>query len=117
MEKFKIHYGSYIVVTSDATVKKGQILVKWDPHRTPILAEKAGIVRFVDVKIGETVRPEQQAATPGKKSTGKSEALVVIEHKGEMHPRIVIEDNDGKILDFHYLPAKARIEVTERPAD
>jgi DNA-directed RNA polymerase subunit beta' len=37
----------------------------------------------------------------------------VIEHKGEMHPRIVIEDDEGKILDFHYLPAKARIEVTE----
>ena len=30
-----------------------------------------------------------------------------------MHPRIVIEDKDGKILDFHYLPAKARIEVEE----
>ena len=31
-----------------------------------------------------------------------------------MHPRIVIEDKDGKILDFHYLPAKARIEVLEK---
>jgi len=113
LEKFKIHYGSYIVVKPGATVKKGQILVKWDPHRTPILAEKAGIVRFVDVEIGETVRPEKEAAGAGKKSTGKGEALVVIEHKGEMHPRIVIEDDDGKILDFHYLPAKARIEVAE----
>ena len=113
LEKFKIHYGSYIVVKPGATVKKGQVLVKWDPHRTPILAEKAGVVRFVDVKIGETVRPEKDAAGAGKKSTGKGESLVVIEHKGEMHPRIVIEDDDGKILDFHYLPAKARIEVAE----
>ncbi|HDY65969.1 MAG TPA: DNA-directed RNA polymerase subunit beta', partial [Phycisphaerae bacterium] len=38
---------------------------------------------------------------------------IVIEHKGEMHPRVVIEDKSGKILDFHYLPAKARIEVKE----
>jgi DNA-directed RNA polymerase subunit beta' len=31
-----------------------------------------------------------------------------------MHPRIVIEEKGtGKILDFHYLPAKARIEVKE----
>src|SRR5690606_28915013 len=37
--------------------------------------------------------------------------LVVIEHKGERHPRITIVGDDGKILDFHYLPAKARIEV------
>jgi hypothetical protein len=28
-----------------------------------------------------------------------------------MHPQINIEDSDGNILDFHYLPAKAHIEV------
>jgi len=114
LEKFKVHYGSFIIVKPGDTVKKGQMLVKWDPHRTPILAEKAGIVRFEDIAIGETVRPEQETGGTGKKKASESsEALVVIEHKGEMHPRIVIEDNDGKILDFHYLPAKARIEVTE----
>ena len=113
LEKFKIHYGSYILVKPGETVKKGQVLVRWDPHRTPILAEKAGTIRFEDIKIGETVRPEQETSGVAKKSTTKGEALVVIEHKGEMHPRIVIEGQDGKILDFHYLPAKARIEVTE----
>ncbi len=46
------------------------------------------------------------------RAAGTGEAkLVVIEHKGERHPRITIEGDDGKILDFHYLPAKARIEV------
>jgi len=30
-----------------------------------------------------------------------------------MHPRIIVEGEDAKILDFHYLPAKARIEVKE----
>jgi DNA-directed RNA polymerase subunit beta' len=37
----------------------------------------------------------------------------VVEHKGERHPRITIVGPDGKILDFHYLPAKARIEVSD----
>src|SRR5437588_1930720 len=46
-------------------------------------------------------------------SGGEGAKLVVIEHKGERHPRITIEGNDGKILDFHYLPAKARIEVND----
>ncbi|HEX7010830.1 MAG TPA: DNA-directed RNA polymerase subunit beta', partial [Phycisphaeraceae bacterium] len=107
LEKYKIQYGSYIMVKRGEKVRKGQVLVKWDPHRTPILAEKAGSVRFEDIELGETVRQEQEAA--GKKGG----ALVVIEHKGEKHPRIVIEDEQGKILDFHYLPAKARIEVEE----
>ncbi len=104
LEKFKVQYGAYLHVKTGDKVKKGQTLVNWDPHRTPILAEKAGRIRFEDIVAGETVRTE---------TAGDVSLLVVIEHKGEMHPRIVIEDNEGKILDFHYLPAKARIEVKE----
>ncbi|MBU0718979.1 MAG: DNA-directed RNA polymerase subunit beta', partial [Planctomycetes bacterium] len=33
--------------------------------------------------------------------------------KGEKHPQIVVEDKEGNVLDYHYLPAKARIEVEE----
>ncbi len=115
LEKYKVQYGSFFKVKPGDTVKKGQILVQWDPHRTPILAEKEGKVRFEDIVVGETVRPEADP-TKGKTAAGeeaRTQSLVVIEHKGEMHPRIVIEGADGKILDFHYLPAKARIEVTE----
>ncbi len=121
LEKFKVQYGAYITVKPGQEVRKGQILVKWDPHRVPILGEKSGVVRFEDIVLGETVRPESEAgqAARGRRRTrtsssdGGEQALVVIEHKGEMHPRIVIEDENGKILDFHYLPAKARIEVKE----
>ena len=114
LEKYKIQYGAYLQVKPGQEVKKGQILVKWDPHRVPILAEKAGVVKFEDIVVGETVRPESEGgAAKSKKATGAGESLVVIEHKGERHPRVVIEDGNGKILDFHYLPAKARIEVAE----
>jgi len=108
VEKYKVPYGSHILVKPGEMVKKGQQMVKWDPHRVPILAEKPGLVRFKDIELGETVREEEGSKT----ATGKP-ALVVIEHKGEKHPQIVIEDKDGKILDFHYLPAKARVEVLE----
>jgi DNA-directed RNA polymerase subunit beta' len=37
---------------------------------------------------------------------------MVMEHKGVYHPQVVLEDDDGKILDFYYLPEKAYIEVT-----
>ena len=115
LEKFALQYGSFIRVQPGQKIKRGDLLVNWDPHRTPILAEKEGLIRFEDVIVGETVRPEAegQQAAGKKKSTDGGTALVVIEHKGEMHPRLVIEDADGKILDFHYLPAKARIDVAE----
>jgi DNA-directed RNA polymerase subunit beta' len=105
LEKQKIPYGATILVRPGQQVKKGEQLVVWDPHRTPILAEKGGKVNFVDIELGETVREED--AGQGQK------ALVVIEHRGEMQPRVEIVDADGNILDFHYLPAKARIEVTD----
>jgi len=63
-------------------------------------------VRFKDIEVGETVREEASKA-------GRESELIVIEHTGEKHPQIIIEDDKGTILDFHHLPAKARIEVTE----
>ncbi len=106
LEKYKVPYGAYILFKDGAEVKKGDKLVRWDPHRTPILAEKSGIVRYVDIEIGETVREEDTKSAKGKD-------LVVIEHKGEKHPQIQIVDENDHILDFHFLPAKARIEVTD----
>jgi len=105
LEKYKVPYGANILAGPGEKVKKGDQLVVWDPHRTSILAEKPGVVRFVDVEIGETVRQEDAGQ-------GQS-AMVVIEHKGEKHPQLVVEDAEGKILDVHFLPAKARIEVQD----
>ncbi|MCC6320214.1 MAG: DNA-directed RNA polymerase subunit beta' [Phycisphaerales bacterium] len=105
LEKSKVPYGAYVLVKPGEEVKRGQQLVKWDAHRLAILAEKDGTVQYVDIEVGETVREED--AGQGKK------ALVVVEHKGEKHPQITIVDSTGNILDFHYLPAKARIEVPD----
>ncbi|MBS3734515.1 MAG: DNA-directed RNA polymerase subunit beta', partial [Phycisphaerae bacterium] len=104
LDKFKVPYGARLTVPDGSKVKKGQRLVWWDPHLVPILAEAEGTVRFQDIEEGETVRIESERA---------QQRYVVIEHKGIKHPRIVVEDSSGKILDFHYLPAKARIEVSE----
>jgi len=111
LDKYKIPYGARIDVEEGKKVKPGQRLVWWDAHSIPILAEAGGVVRFQDIEEGETVRIEDEKGKAKAGSTGRR--YVVIEHKGEMHPRIVIEDKSGKILDFHYLPAKARIEVDE----
>ncbi len=120
LAKFKVPYGAVLQVVHGQSVKIGQLLFSWDPHRTPILAEVSGSIRFVDVIEGETAQPEdQKTKTAGKgRSKGEgqirgSEKLVVIEHKGDKHPQIIIEDANGKILDVHYLPAGARIEVVE----
>jgi DNA-directed RNA polymerase subunit beta' len=105
LEKFKVPYGAFIHAKQGDEIKKGQLLVKWDPHRTPILAEKDGKVAYVDIQEKETFRLED--AGQGK------QAKVIIEHKGDLHPAINIVDDAGNILDFHYLPARARLEVED----
>jgi len=103
LDRFKVPYGATVLVKDGKEVKAGTILFIWDPHRTPILAEVAGLIRFVDILEGETIRIEEERVGRGKP--------VIIEHKGDKHPQIIIEDSNGKILDVHYLPAGARIEV------
>ncbi|MEJ2702547.1 MAG: DNA-directed RNA polymerase subunit beta' [Sedimentisphaerales bacterium] len=106
LDRFRVPYGAVVLVEDGQKVKAGLPLFTWDPHRTPILAEIAGLIRFVDIIEGETIGIEEER----KGQAGKS---VVIEHKGDKHPQIIIEDAEGKILDVHYLPAGARIEVVE----
>ena len=99
LDHFKVPYGAIIVVADGQEVKAGAELFRWDPHRTPILAEVAGVIRFVDIIEGETVRIEEERK-------GQINKPVVIEHKGDTHPQVIIEDTSGKILDVHYLPAE-----------
>jgi DNA-directed RNA polymerase beta' subunit len=106
LDKFKVPYGATVLVEDGGKVKASVILFRWDPHRTPILAEVPGLIRFVDIIEGETIGIEEERK-------GQAGRPIVIEHKGDKHPQIIIEDDSGKILDVHYLPAGARIEVVE----
>lgn len=70
------------------------------------MAETGGKVRFEDLVEGETIRGELDPS--GKKR------YVIMEHKGDLHPQVVVEDpTDGKILDFYYMPERAHLEVDE----
>ena len=68
-------------------------------------AEVSGKIRYEDVVEGETMRMEKDA--------GGTTRRLIIDHKGELHPQIVLEDSDGKPLDVYYLPENAHIEVDE----
>ncbi len=105
LERFRIPYGATVRVKDGQQVTARTVICDWDPHLLPILAEAEGTVKFQDIEEGETVRVESEK--------GEQKHLIVIQHKGSLNPRIVIEDSSGKILDFHYLPARARIEVQE----
>jgi len=105
LDKFIVPNGAQLMVEEGQHVDSGNLLCQWDPHMIPILAEVGGRIRYEDIIDGETLRTERDA--------GGSERRSIMEHKGDLHPQIIIEDQSGKILDFCYIPEKAHIEVAE----
>jgi len=106
LERHIIPSGAIFNAADGGEVTKGEIFVKWDPYTVPILTEMTGSVRFEDIVEGVTMNEEMDA------TTGLTER-VIIEHKEEMHPQIVIEGDGGEVLAFYPIPAGAHIVVKE----
>ncbi|MGL5095008.1 MAG: DNA-directed RNA polymerase subunit beta', partial [Planctomycetia bacterium] len=106
LERYAVTNGAQLFFNDGDLAPAKSTLVRWDHHTSPILTEVGGRVRFQDIKIGVTLRIEKDA--------GGSERWQVIEHKGDLHPQIIIEDDHGKILEVYYIPEKAFIEVPNK---
>ena len=104
LERYTVVIGSVISITEGASVKKGQIFVTWDPYNVPILTEKSGIIEFRDIIEGVTMKRELDEAT-------KQVGTVIIEHKEDLHPQIVIVNDDKTVIGSYSIPAGAHVEV------
>jgi DNA-directed RNA polymerase subunit beta' len=105
LESYPLILGTNILDEDGAEVKKGQTVATWDPHNVPIITEKAGKVSFRDMIQGITLGKE-------KDEESGSEGLVVIEHKEDLHPQVVVEDPKTKeILATYSIPAGAHLSV------
>ncbi|NQV04350.1 MAG: DNA-directed RNA polymerase subunit beta', partial [Candidatus Omnitrophica bacterium] len=103
-ERHAIPHGAIIAIKENKPVKKDAIFVKWDPYMSPILTEMAGTIRFEDVKEGITMRQEMDPQT-------KLIDTVIIEHKGEYHPQIVIQNDQKEVAALYPIPSGAHILV------
>ena len=106
LEQHNIVIGSVISVADGGKVKKGDTFIQWDPYSVPILSEKAGKVKFHDIIEGVTMKQELDEQT-------QQETMVVIEHKEDLHPQIIILDDNGEPLANYPIPSGAHIVVAE----
>ncbi len=60
---YKVSYGAKVHAKDGQAVKRGAKLFEWDPYTLPIIAEKAGQARFVDLISGISVREDTDDAT------------------------------------------------------
>jgi len=106
LERYPIPQGSLISFKEDEVIQKGVVFVRWDPYMSPILTEVGGLVKFEDIKEDVTMREEMNP------TTGISER-VIVEHKIDYHPQIIIQDPKGDVLGIYPVPVGAHILVKD----
>ena len=106
LEKYHIPVGASMKVSDGGEVSSGEEFVDWDPYTVSIFTEVGGTVGFEDVIEGLTVKEELD------EKTGLTR-MVVMEHKEERHPQIIISNRAGEILGYYSIPTGAHIAVKD----
>ncbi len=90
----KLGYGTKVFLKDGAKVKRGDKLFEWDPYTLPIIAEKSGQARFVDLVSGLSVREDTDEAT------GMTQRIVsdwrAAPKGNELKPEVLLVDKDGE---------------------
>ncbi len=106
LERYPLPQGAFIIIADGKEVNKGVSFVHWDPYTLPVLTEVAGLVRFEDLRENVTMREEINPVT-------KLAERVVVEHKPEYHPQVVILDDKKEVLGIYPIPIGAHIIVRD----
>lgn len=114
--RHKIPYGAKLLVEEGKRVKKGQRMAEWDPFTLPIITETDGIVHFVDLVEGVSMREFTD------ETTGISSRVVIDwrqQSRGaNLKPRLTLRDKKGDPLTLasgvearYFLPVDAVLSI------
>ncbi|MBF0478697.1 MAG: DNA-directed RNA polymerase subunit beta' [Candidatus Omnitrophica bacterium] len=106
-ERYPLPQGAVIKFADGTEIKKDTVFVTWDPYTVPIITEMKGKVNSEDIIPDVTVQEEQNQIT------GVVER-VVVEHKQEYHPQIIITDEHDEIVGIYSIPIGAHIMVQDK---
>ncbi len=101
--KHRIPYGAILKVEADQKVDIGEPMFEWDPYSSPILTEKKGTVKFVDIIDEVTVREELDD------KTGLRQRVIIDVREKNLHPTIRIVGTGGRKIAEYLIPTGARI--------
>ncbi|MEX2449385.1 MAG: DNA-directed RNA polymerase subunit beta', partial [Rhodospirillales bacterium] len=114
--RFRIPYGSKLLVKDKQEIEAGAKLAEWDPYTLPIVTEKPGTATYVDLTEGVSFTEKLDEAT------GIS-SKVVIDWKqqpksAELKPRITLRDKKGEVVTLanglearYFMPVDAILSV------
>ncbi len=94
--RHRLPYGGKLLVVDAEEVLAGKVLIEWDPYTLPIISELNGLVNYVDLTEGVSLREITDDAT------GIS-SYEVVDWKqavggSNLRPRITLRDSKGEVL-------------------
>lgn len=102
--------GSELLVASGQFVDAKSPIVSFDPFSEPVLAEVAGFVNFVDIKLGTTLIEEVN------EETGNIEKKITEHSLESLQPRIEItsaEHGKGDVEAVYLLPGGSYLQIKD----
>ncbi|MFT6192462.1 MAG: DNA-directed RNA polymerase subunit beta' [Paraglaciecola sp.] len=102
-----IPYGSVIFDKERKTIKKGDVIVQWDPFNGVIVSEFGGKVKFDNLQqgINYSVEVDEQ--------TGFQEKVMTDSKNKKLIASLIIEDKDGNALRSYSLPVGAHLMISD----
>lgn len=108
LQTFSAELGTKILLSDGSSVKVGEKIALCEQHNIPIICDRPGYVRYIDLVEGISTEKEVN------KQTAQVE-LVVKQYRGELHPQIAIyaDKQCEELVGTYAIPSGAIIAVQE----
>ncbi len=103
-----IPYGAELMLKGTGSIKKGDVICKWDQYNAVIVSEVTGKIVFDNITEGVTCREEVD------EQTGFAEKVIIESRDKKKNPSIhIIDPKSKEILREYSLPVNAHVSVKE----
>ncbi|ACF13643.1 DNA-directed RNA polymerase, beta' subunit [Chloroherpeton thalassium ATCC 35110] len=108
LKRMIVPYGAKMNCKDGDMVQKGSLLYGVEPNSTPILAEKDGVIKFVDIEKGVTYKEESD------QQTGHVQRVIInwrsrVRTVDIREPRIQLLTHHGELIASYPIPIKANL--------
>ncbi len=105
LQEHQLEYGAVLYVTDKQEVTSGTKLAEWDGNSKPLITEKAGRVKYVDLIDNVTMQEKVDETT-------KVVNKIVLDHKGDKYqPALSIVDEQGEEITQYYVSGGSYLVV------
>ena len=107
-ERYKLVLGAKMKFQEGDAVKPGDIIAEWDPYSIPILAEKKGKLKYVDLVDTQTMQEQMDEVT------GLTRRTIIDYRTTTLKPRFGFETATEGFVDMNLsLPVGATLTISD----